>query len=328
MPWLYEHRYQLNLDGLESLVEIAHWVVISHVPPDDQDDVEQEIVISLLQTIEKYGNKVGIDGHNLSSRGKAYLTKTAINRRNEYFLKKYREWSLWHIEESDGEEWAGGISLASHDDDIDARLDAKATLATLTERLIQIGRKILNEENLSNADQAYRLKQLRKLRPKLNCRKCANHLSDWERKRILQLYLEDKCVHKIALAMGRSVPTILRVLDGQQLASRRNQLAKEKDERIRQAYFVDRKSTSIIARDFHYGIETVYLAIENKQPNQSRLAKKEIGAKERDEQIRHAYFVDRKKIRQISRDFHCHHSKVSKAIRSGGYNQGVGGFSL
>jgi len=46
MPWLYEHRYQL--DGLQPLAEIAHWAVIFHVPSENRDDVEQEIVISLI----------------------------------------------------------------------------------------------------------------------------------------------------------------------------------------------------------------------------------------------------------------------------------------
>ncbi|GAI68138.1 unnamed protein product, partial [marine sediment metagenome] len=171
MSWLLERRYQL--DGLCPLIEIAFWTVTPHVPPEDRDDVEQEIVLELMRTVEKYGTKVGIDVYNLSSGARNYLNKVAVNRRNEYFVRKHKEWSLWHIEESDGEEWAGGTSLASYDNDSDARLDSKATLATLPERLIQIGNKILNGEKLSDADQAYRVRQLRTLRLKLNLPKCA-----------------------------------------------------------------------------------------------------------------------------------------------------------
>lgn len=316
MSLLWEQRHRL--DGLRPLVEIAHWAVIPQVPPEDQDDIEQEIVLELMQTVEKYGNKVGIDVYNLDSKGKSYLWKAAINRRNDYFVRNYKKSRLYFIEESDSGEMAGGAWLVSRDGDSDARLDAMATLATLPERLRQIGNKILEGDKLSIADQAYRIKQLRKLRPKLNCRKYANRISDGERKRILQLHSEDMCVHKIAITMGRTDQTILRVLDAHQLPSRRNWLAKERDERIRHAYFVDGKSTSIIARDFHYGIDTVYLAIETEQSNQSGLAEKVMGVKERDERIRHAYFVDGKKIRYIARDFHCNHNTVRRAIRAAG----------
>jgi len=196
MSWLYEHRHQM--DGLCPLVEIAYWTVTPHVPPEDRDDVEQEIVIELIRTVEKYGNKVGIDVHILSSGGKNYLKKVAVNKRNDYFLRKHREWSLWHIEVIDCGEWVGRTSLVSHDIDLDARLDARATLATLPERLIQLGHKILYGEKLSDADQAYRIRQLARLRPKLNCRKRADHISDGEKNRILQLHCEDVSVHKTA----------------------------------------------------------------------------------------------------------------------------------
>ncbi len=51
MSWLYDHRHQP--DGLRPFIEIAHWAVVSHISPKDQDDVEQEIVISLLEVLEK-----------------------------------------------------------------------------------------------------------------------------------------------------------------------------------------------------------------------------------------------------------------------------------
>ncbi|GAI92080.1 unnamed protein product, partial [marine sediment metagenome] len=139
-----------------------------------------------------------------------------------------------------------------------ARLDAMATLATLPEKLIQIGYKILNGEKLSRADQYYRMRQKARLRPKL---KYSYHISDREERWILQLYHEDICVHKIATAMGRTDHTILRVLATHQLPSRRKLLAKERDERIRHTYFVDGKGTARISRELGYSYETIYKAI-------------------------------------------------------------------
>jgi len=246
MPWLYEHRHQF--DGLQLLAEIAHWAIIkAHIPPEDRDDVEQVIVISLMQTIEKYGNK-----------GKSYLWAVARHRICEYFNRNYKRKRLFYIHESDKGEMVSGTWVFLHDGDTDARLDAMATLATLPERLIQIGYKILNGEKLSQADQHYRIKQKARLRPEL---KYANHVSDWEGRRILQLYREDMCVHKIALTMERSDKTVLRVLAAHQLPSRRTLLAKERDERIRHAYLVDGKGVSRIRREFGYSNDTVYKAI-------------------------------------------------------------------
>ncbi|MBU1147706.1 MAG: hypothetical protein KKD11_05075 [Candidatus Omnitrophica bacterium] len=61
MSLLWEQRHRL--DGLRPLVEIAHWAVIPQVPPEDQDDIEQEIVLELMQTVKKYGNKGDFVGH-------------------------------------------------------------------------------------------------------------------------------------------------------------------------------------------------------------------------------------------------------------------------
>jgi len=254
MSWLYEHRHQL--DGLQPLVEIAHWITISHVPPEDQDDVEQEIVISLLQTVEKYGNK-----------GKNYLKAVAWSRICEYFRRTYKQKGLCYIHESESGERAGGTWVFTHDGDADARLDATAILDTLPDRLKQIGYKILNGEKLSEADQSYWRRQKEKLRPKLNCRKYANRLSDWEKRQILQLHTEGVSMCKIARTMERSNRAVVRVLAGNQPLSRRNWLAKmemaakERDERIRHAYFVDGKSPLQIQREFHHGAVTVRKAI-------------------------------------------------------------------
>jgi DNA-directed RNA polymerase specialized sigma24 family protein len=225
------------------------------VPPEDRDDVEQEIVISLIGTLEKYGNK-----------GENYLKAVARSRLYEYLRKKYKEREgLRFIFQSEKEEMVRGMWKFLHDDD--ARLDAKATLATLPTRLIQIGYKILNEEKLSEADQHYWVRQKSKLRPKLNCRRYANRLSDWEKRRILHLHSEGASICKIARTLGRSNRAVMRVLAGSQPLTRDKWLAKmemaakERDELIRHAYFVDGKSITGIEREFHHGFQTVRTAI-------------------------------------------------------------------
>jgi len=251
MSWLYEHREQL--DGLKPLVEIAHWAVIPHVPPEDQDDVEQEIVIRLIQTVEKYGNK-----------GKAYLKTVARYRIYAYYRAEYQRKRLCYIDESEGGERAGGTLVFLRDGDGDARLDTNTTLATLPERLIQIGHKILNGEKLSESDQAY----WRRQKAKLNCRKYGNRLSDWEKKRILQLHRKGVSVCEIARTTGRANKTVKQLLVGRQGTQlRQNWLAKmetaakERDERIRHAYFIKGKSLKEIEREFHHDWLTVREAI-------------------------------------------------------------------
>ena len=249
MSWLYEHREQL--DGLKPLVEIAHWAVIPHVPPEDQDDVEQEIVIRLMQTIEKYGNK-----------GKAYLKAVARYRIYAYYRVEYQRKRLCYIDESEGGERAGGTLVFLRDGDGDARLDANTTLATLPERLIQIGHKLLNGEKLSESDQVY----WRRQKAKLNCRKYGNRLSDWEKRRILQLHREGVSISQIARTMGRTNKPITKVLidlAGYKQLSRQDRLDEMKrgeegrDERIRHAYFVEGKSINQITKIFHHDHHTV-----------------------------------------------------------------------
>lgn len=250
MSWLYNHRHQFN--GLYPLVEIAYWAVVTRVPPEDRDDVEQEIVISLMETIEKYGDK-----------GKSYLKVVARNRVYEYLRRKYKEKRLCHIIESNMGEMAGGTWVFLHDGDSDARMDAIETLATLPKRLIQIGYKIDNGEKLSEADQHYWIRQKAKLRPKLNCRRYANRLSDWEKERILALHRKGVSMSRIARIMARSNKAVMRVLADSQPLSRRNwqskmeMAAKERDELIRHAYLVEGQTIGRIVREFHHSQQTV-----------------------------------------------------------------------
>jgi RNA polymerase sigma factor (sigma-70 family) len=248
MSWLYEHR--LQLDGLRPLIVIAHWAVISHVPPDDQDDMEQEIVISLMQAVDKYGNE-----------NKNYLYTVARNQIWKFLRKKYRDKRrLTYILLSDKGEVARGTWLSVHDGDTDARLDAMATLTALPERLIQIGYKIENDETLSEADQSYWRRQKAKLRPKLDCRRYANRLSDWEKRRILRLHSDGVSMSRTARVIGRTNRAVMRVLAGVPPPPPK-MTAEQKDNGIRYAHFVEGKNTSQIARELHYGRGTVRRAL-------------------------------------------------------------------
>jgi len=246
MSWLYEHRHRL--DSLRPLVEIAHWALVSHsLPPEERDDVEQEIVIHLIEAVEKYGDK-----------GKSYLKAVARYEIYEYLHKKYREKEkLRYIFETEGGEVVRGMWKLLHDGDTDARLDTKATLATLPRRLIEIGYKRLNGEKLTDQESDYCTKQLAKLRPKLKCRRYGIHLSDREKKRILELHSGGMSMSKIARTMGRTNKAIMRVLAGRQTLSRREWLARmkmaaeERDERIRHLYFVERKSMNQVVNELH-----------------------------------------------------------------------------
>jgi len=258
--WLYEHRDQL--DGLHPLVEVAHWATVSHVPPEDQDDVEQEVVISLMQTVEKYGNK-----------GKSYLWAVARHRIYAYLRREYKRKRLCYSYESEKEERAGGTWMFSHDGNADARFDAKVTLATLPERLIKIGHKILNGGKLSEADQSY----WRRQKAKLNCRRYANRLSNWEKRRVLRLHRDGMSMCKIARTMGRSNRTVMRVLAGNHPVTRQDWLtklkmaAKERDELIRHAYFADGMNISQIAREFHHDRGMVRKAIRESKLGEGQL---------------------------------------------------------
>lgn len=203
MSNLYEHRDQS--DGLRHLVEIARWAVIFRVPPEDREDMEQELVIHLLRTVERYGNK-----------GKRYLQVVARNGVNGYLRRRYEEEKrvCFFTETNQGEivEKTGEFLHNGNDGDADARLDAIAKLATLPERLIEIGYKRLKGGRLSEAEQSYERRQKTTLRLKMNFRKYGNRLSDQEKKRILLLHLEGLSLCKITKAMGRTNRAVKRCL--------------------------------------------------------------------------------------------------------------------
>jgi hypothetical protein len=131
-----------------------------------------------------------------------------------YWLKNhYQAKKTCRLEESNKGEIAVSGNFVSYfvsnGGDIDARLDAISMLATLPERMVEIGEKKLNGEKLSSADECYMIKHRKKLREKLEWRKQGDRLSEWEKKRIVLLYKEGKSVCKIAGITGRSERSVM-----------------------------------------------------------------------------------------------------------------------
>ena len=192
MSWLYDRREQL--DGLRPFVEIAHRLTYP-VPYHDRDDVEQEIVITLKQVSDRHGEVAEI-----------YLWGAARNVIRHYWRKRYRQARrLCHLMESNrGEMVAETWQFVSNGEVNENRLDAIAMLATLPKRLVEIGYKRLNGEELNTADEWYWMRH----KAKLNCRKRGDQLSDWEKRRVAQLHNEGLSVSKIAKTIGRGRRTI------------------------------------------------------------------------------------------------------------------------
>jgi DNA-directed RNA polymerase specialized sigma24 family protein len=192
MSWLYDRREQL--DGLRPFVEIAHRLIYP-IPHHDRDDVEQEIVITLKRVVDRHGE---VEDN--------YLWGAGRNVVRHYWRKRYRQTKkLCHLTESNrGEMVAETWQFVSDKGDNDARLDAIAMLATLPKRLVEIGYKRLNGEELNTADEWYWMRH----KAKLDCRKRGDQLSEWEKRRVVQLHKEGLSVSKIAKTIGRGRKTI------------------------------------------------------------------------------------------------------------------------
>ena len=190
MSWLYERRDQL--DGLRPFVEIAYPFRL-HVKPEDRDDIEQEIVINLIKVSQKRNG-------DTSLQLLKFCARCVVNR---YWRKWYRQRNRSHRLYEDNRNMAGE-SWNSVSINRDARLDAMAMLATLPKRLVEIGYKRLNGEELNTADEWYWMRH----KAKLDCRKRGDQLSDWEKRRIAQLHNQGLSVSKIARTMGRGRKTI------------------------------------------------------------------------------------------------------------------------
>jgi len=191
MSWLYEHRDQL--DGLRPFVEIAYRITYG-IPPCDREDVEQDIVITLMRVSEK---------HNEA----AYFWGVAKKEVKRYWHKKcYREGKFRPFYEDE--------DFTAQDKDIDALLDAIAMLITLPKRLVEIGYDRLNGKKLSAGDQQYWIRH----KAKLDCRKNGREVSDWEKRQIARLHDKGMSVYQICKATGRHRATVKLCLKEKALA--------------------------------------------------------------------------------------------------------------
>ncbi len=243
MSYLYEHREQLGENS--HLAEIAYSVTFS-IPPDDRDDVEQKIVVDLIEVKKKVTNE-------------RYLWKAARHMVAGYWEHYYREKeiSLHFRESSQGEVTEHKWQYLRAPDGIDARLDAVAILSTLPPRLIAIGLKKLSGEPLTNADRLYQHKRRKKLKPN----RPTGCISNEEKQRVIELNRKGLNNEEIIRSTGRAACSIRTVLKEAGLRSaylsETEKVRQEKEELIKQAYFVDRKSIIQIAIETHIWRKTV-----------------------------------------------------------------------
>src|SRR3972149_4085813 len=243
MSYLYMHREQLGEN--KRLAEIAYSVTFS-IPPDDRDDVEQKIVVDLIEVKKKVTNE-------------HYLWKAARHMVARYWEHYYREKerSLHFRESNKGEVTKYKWQYLRAPDGIDARLDAVAILSTLPPRLIEIGLKKLSGEPLTNADRLYRYKGRKKLQPN----RPTGCISNEEKQRVIELNRKGLNNDEITRATGRSALSVRNVLKEAGLnsayQSQVDRVRQEKEELVRQAYFVERKSIIQIAIETHTWRKTV-----------------------------------------------------------------------
>jgi len=195
MSWLYDRRDQL--DGYQLYAEIAYRFR-PKVLPDDRDDIEMEIILTL---------KTEADRHTKVTLG--FLYAVARNTVRNYWRKKYRERRRFcRLYEGDkGEMVADNRKLIAPAPDIDSRLDAIATLNTLPERMIKAGIIRAEGGKLNNADKLYLCRQRH--------RQSKYNWSDAEKiERMRQLYVDERlpCA-EVAKIVGKSRSAVQRQLN-------------------------------------------------------------------------------------------------------------------
>ena len=172
MSWLHDHQAQL--DGYQRYTEIAYRFR-PKVLPDDRDDIEMDIVLKL---------KAEADKKDQVTLG--FLYAVARNIVRNYWRKKYRERRRFcRLYEGDkGEMIADKWQFVTPAPDIEGRMDARATLNTLPERMVKAGVTRAEGGKLNNADKLYLCRQRHRL-SKYNW-------SDAEKiERMRQLYVDE-----------------------------------------------------------------------------------------------------------------------------------------
>lgn len=195
MSWLYNHREQL--DGYQLYAEIAYHFR-PKVLPDDRDDIEMEIILTL---------KTEADRHTEVTLG--FLYAVARNTVRNYWRKKYRERRRFcRLYEGDkGEMIAGGWKFVTPAPDIEARIDARTMLNTLPKRMVKAGVTRVGGGKLNNADKLYLCRQRH--------RQSKYNWSDAEKiERMRQLYVDEglPCA-MVAKIVGKGRSTVQRQLN-------------------------------------------------------------------------------------------------------------------
>jgi hypothetical protein len=194
MSWLYNHREQL--DGYQLYAEIAYRFRLK-VLPDDRDDIEMEIILTL---------KAAADRHTEVTLG--FLYAVARNVVRNYWRKKYRERRRFcRLYEGDkGEMIADKWKFVTPSPDIESRIDAIATLNTLPKRMVKADVTRDEGGKLNNADKLYLCRQRH--------RQSKYNWSDAEKiERMRQLYVDEELTcAEVAKIVGKGRATVQRQL--------------------------------------------------------------------------------------------------------------------
>lgn len=200
--WLYDRQEQL--DGYRAFARIAY-TLRRHALPEDRDDIEMDIILKLKTVSDKRNGE-------LTPASLWFIGRCMIA---DYWKRRYRERRRSaRIFTSDkgemvSENW--GYIYSTHDND--AKLDTTAILNSLSDRLKNIGERLVNGERLNVADKSYLSRQRAKLLQDYNY-----HVGDTEAERIRRLWEQGLSRRKIAKMLGRSSATISKYLQKMALA--------------------------------------------------------------------------------------------------------------
>ncbi len=195
--WLYDRQEQL--DGYKAFARIAY-TLRRHVLAEDRDDIEMDIILKLKVVSDKRNGE--ITPASLWFVGRCMIA--------DYWKRKYRERrrSARIFDSKYGEMASHSWEYIYNKSDTDADLDTRAILNTLSDRLKQIGERLVNGERLNTADKSYLSRQRAKLLQDYNY-----HVGDAEAERIRRLWEQGLSRRKIARKLGRSSTTITKYLN-------------------------------------------------------------------------------------------------------------------
>ena len=199
--WLYDQRDQL--DGYKPFAHIAY-TLRRHILSEDRDDVEIDIILKLKEVSDKRNG-------NITPASLWFVGRCMIA---DYWKRKERERRRYSriYAGKYGEMVSDSWEYISNDADVGAEIDAQAVLKSLSERLIDIGERLVNGERLNHADKSYLSRQRAKLKEDYSYQ-----VGDTEAQRIRHLWKQGLSRCKIARALGRSHTTISKYLKKMEL---------------------------------------------------------------------------------------------------------------